>query len=404
MRGKTKATKYPGVKLLANRSYRVRGDWIDERTGLKKEVDKVVEADSARAAAAIRADLIEKQKSAVAVPVGRSRVSDFAKSWLRLKGASVSSYTLRGYAYALDDHLLPELGDYYYDALTPADVQKCINTLLEKRTDAEKRYALDSVRDWFRVFRNMTHDAIAQLGLLRDPTLRVTFPQIHRDEEGTKKVDDSTLTTEEANLFLEAMRRRPGSYALAATLGYTGLRFCHASALKIGDADFDANVLHVRRSQVRGIVGPISRKKRAPEQVPMSANLAEILCAHVRRLEKLEYATDADAWLFPSRKGTLRTPASLVKAFRVSEKDAELGKRVTPHGLRYFFNDELRRAGVDEVTHMALTGHVTKKMRQHYSTVGVDEKRAAVDAVAKRLADAKLGTQPGTRAENTKAA
>jgi hypothetical protein len=49
---------------------------------------------------------------------------------------------------------------------------------------------------------------------------------------------------------------------------------------------------------------------------------------------------------------------------------------------------------------MALTGHVTKKMRQHYSTVSVDEKRAAVDAVAKRIADAK----PGTRPESTKAA
>ena len=136
----------------------------------------------------------------------------------------------------------------------------------------------------------------------------------------------------------------------------------------------------------------------------MMDKLEEILRAHVRRLEKLGYRTDADAWLFPSRKGTLRTPASLIKVFRESEKDAGIGKRVTPHGLRYFFNDELRRAGVDEVTHMALTGHVTKKMREHYSTVGVDEKRAAVDAVAKRLANVKVGTAVGTGPKNTKAA
>jgi integrase len=403
MRGKTKATKYPGVKLLANGSYRVRAEWIESRTGLKKEVDKIIDAENARAAAAVRAELIEQEKNGTVVPVGKTRVSDFAKSWLRLKGGSVSSYTLRGYAYALDDHMLPELGDFYYDGLTPADVQKCINTLLEKRSESGKRYSVESIRDWFRTFRNMTLDAIAQLGLLRDPTMRIKFPQIERDE-GAKKVDDSTLTTTEAVAFLEAMRKRPGSYALAATLGYTGLRFCHASALKVGDLDLDANVLHVRRSQVRGIIGPISRKKRAPEQVPITPKLCEILRAHLRRLEKLEYKIDPDAWLFPSRKGTLRTPASLIKAFRESEKDAELKKRVTPHGLRYFFNDELRRAGVDEVTHMALTGHVTKKMRQHYSTVGVDEKRAAVDAVAKRLSDVKPGTQPGTRAENTKAA
>jgi hypothetical protein len=51
-----------------------------------------------------------------------------------------------------------------------------------KAQDDDKRYALDSVRDWLRVFRNISHDAIAQLGLLRDSTLRVTFPQIRRDE------------------------------------------------------------------------------------------------------------------------------------------------------------------------------------------------------------------------------
>jgi integrase len=85
----------------------------------------------------------------------------------------------------------------------------------------------------------------------------------------------------------------------------------------------------------------------------MTVQLADILRAHVRRLEKLEYATDPDAWLFPGRKGTLRTPASLVNAFRESEQLAGISKRVTPHGLRYFFNDELRCTGVDEVTHMA---------------------------------------------------
>jgi hypothetical protein len=37
---------------------------------------------------------------------------------------------------------------------------------------------------------------------------------------------------------------------------------------------------------------------------------------------------------------------------------------------------------VDEVVRKALTGHVTKKMLQHYSTVGLDEKRAAVAGVA----------------------
>jgi hypothetical protein len=58
---------------------------------------------------------------------------------------------------------------------------------------------------------------------------------------------------------------------------------------------------------------------------------------------------------------------------------------VPPHGLRRTFNDQLRRAGVDPVTAKSLTGHVTESMREHYSTVGLDEKRAAVASVHRLL-------------------
>ena len=45
----------------------------------------------------------------------------------------------------------------------------------------------------------------------------------------------------------------------------------------------------------------------------------------------------------------------------------------------------LRRAQVDPVIAKALTGHVTEQMREHYSTVGLDEKRAAVASVLRLL-------------------
>jgi hypothetical protein len=51
------------------------------------------------------------------------------------------------------------------------------------------------------------------------------------------------------------------------------------------------------------------------------------------------------------------------------------------HGLRRTFDDLTRRAGVDGVVIKSLTGHVTEKMRNHYSTVGLDEKLVAVSSV-----------------------
>ena len=64
-----------------------------------------------------------------------------------------------------------------------------------------------------------------------------------------------------------------------------------------------------------------------------------------------------------------------------SASPRRIDKRFTIHGLRYTFTDLVQRANVDAVVRRALTGHVTEEMQRHYSTVGLDEKRAAVAGV-----------------------
>jgi integrase len=77
----------------------------------------------------------------------------------------------------------------------------------------------------------------------------------------------------------------------------------------------------------------------------------------------------------------LRTPGGLWKAWQACLKESKIKERFTVHGLRRTFNDLTRRAGVDGVVIKSLTGHVTEKMRSHYSTVGLDEKLVAVSTV-----------------------
>jgi integrase len=85
--------------------------------------------------------------------------------------------------------------------------------------------------------------------------------------------------------------------------------------------------------------------------------------------------------MFPSTVGTYRTPNSLDAAWAKCLTTAGIGKRFTIHGLRYAFTDLVRLANVDAVVRRALTGHVTEEMQRHYSTIGLDEKRAAVACV-----------------------
>ena len=85
--------------------------------------------------------------------------------------------------------------------------------------------------------------------------------------------------------------------------------------------------------------------------------------------------------MFPTKVGTLRAPSSVDKAWKKALVTAKIERRFTLHGLRYTFTDLVRRANVDAVVRRALTGHVTEEMQRHYSTVGMDEKRAAVAGV-----------------------
>ena len=77
---------------------------------------------------------------------------------------------------------------------------------------------------------------------------------------------------------------------------------------------------------------------------------------------------------------TLRVPSGLRKAWTHCCDVAGISN-VTPHGLRRTFNDLARRAGVDPIVTKSLTGHVTERMREHYSSVGLDEKSDALNNV-----------------------
>lgn len=104
--------------------------------------------------------------------------------------------------------------------------------------------------------------------------------------------------------------------------------------------------------------------------------------------------------MFPSLRGTLKTPGSLSKTWEGCLKAIGVKERFTVHGLRRTFNDLTRRAGADGMVTRALTGHVTEAMTAHYSTVGLDEKREAVAGVVRLVPLTKTGDRTGDGGRN----
>ena len=373
------ATKYPGVQRLGDRKYRVRGKVIDPRTGKEREVDRILKCSSAAEAARQRAELLvavqAKLQQGESLAVGRVRVGEYAQLWMKSKALKLDEGTASRYADALDLHVLPALGDFFYDALTWREVQAWVdNALVDQRTlksGKTKPYSRESVHGWFRVLRTMTRDAVRELELRRDPTIGIAFPEPSETDE------PKSISSGELRKFLRAMwERYPQHYALTAVLSFTGLRFCHASALKWEDWDEEAEVLQVRRKQIRGRVGPISRKKRAPRTMPVLPELAVVLRLHRDQMVSDAAPGLADGWMFPSSAGTLRVVSSVDKAWRRCMEVAGIDRRFTVHGLRYTFSDVIRPHG-DPVTRRKMTQQ-TEAMQAHYSHIKPEEMRAVL--------------------------
>jgi integrase len=402
MKQRGKAIRYPGVYRVDEGTYWIRAKATDPRTGKPKEIEKLLTGVSAQAAAKRRAEMLQEIRNPIG-PARKVRVGEFAKSWIASKALKLDSNTVKTYGDALERHILPALGDHYYETLSSQDVQGWIDgammrgwttgdrvrtgkpdagTAVTKKSKRVRRaYTKNAIHVWFRVFRTMTRDAIVALDLQRDPTLRVSLP-----EASFGDAEPNALTPDQLSAFLEAMRKdHPQHFGFVVLLAYTGLRFCHASALRWEDWDEAAGVIRVTRKQVRGQVGPVTRKKQAPKEYPVVPELAEVLRDHRHQLLASQAPGLAEGWMFPSRTGTLRSPSSLKKAWDHCVATAGIGKRFTVHGLRYTFTDLVRLANVDAVVRRALTGHVTEQMQRKYSTVGLAEKRAAVAGVIRLI-------------------
>lgn len=374
--------------------YRVSAKLTDPRTGKARWMERVIEARSAKDAALVRAQCVDELARETRPLVGRVTVGDWVKRWLESKALRVDLGTAERYTTALN-HALDELGDLYMDALRSTDVQGWIDrSLALPGAKPGSRLSVETARGWFRVFRTCIWDGLEPLGLQHDPTMRVAFPS------GSDAAGKNALTAEELGRLLDQVRaHHKAHFAIVVTMAYTGLRFCHASALRWEDLD-EEGVLHVRRKQVRGRVGPVSRVKRAPRTIPAAPALLEVLREHRQAMLCKETKGFDSGYMFPSRRGTLRGTAGMQKAFRDALERAGIVERFTMSGLRRTFNDLSRIAGVDAVVTKSMTGHVTERMREHYSTVGIGERQAAIGKVADLVSGSRdRGRDPTSESE-----
>ena len=367
-----------GIKRRPDGKWTLRARVTDPRTGKRKEATRTLGPDASEEEAMaefyrMKAELL-KGKAAVAAETGkRLTVTDYAEQWLEAKAARVRPSVILNYESALSRFILPHLGDLYVDTLTRADVERWVAWAERAAKPSGEPYAADTVGGWWRVLCQFLRDAAAELRLPVEPTYRVRPPRPRK----APKRERRTLSAEDLGSLLRSVAQfTPDRYAEVYVLAYTGIRAGELFALKWEDVDEAAGCIHVRRSVWRDHVD--ATKTSDPRDVALLPAMAEVLRAHRRRMMAEQRPGLDKGWVFPSNRGTLRTPASLHKPLALAAEAARVGIKVTPQVLRRTFNTLMVRAGVDRIVLRSQMGHCSEEMTRRYAGIPVEDKQAAV--------------------------
>lgn len=334
----------------------------------------------------------------------RISFAEYAVSVLERKVADGEIKSAKGREYwadVVEHHLIPEFGSIPVVELSRQHTRawkdklaKLVRRNCEDPAELRKPYSPNTVNGWIAKMRVICQAAIVDMNLERDPMLGVSdFPV---DEYHTYTEEEpNALTPDEVPVWLEKwLELYPQHYAMVLLATVTGLRPSTLRPLRRAgpnaDLKWDQSLLLVRRSHTVGEEVMRTTKNKERSRLPLPADLMRVLRWHVSGLPAGPMRESE--LLFPSETGGFRSPSVLDKPIRHVTAAAGIGKKITPRAMRRTFKDLCRRAEVKDLVSMAISGHLTEEMHEHYQSVGRDE---LIDAMS-RVTSLALGSRAQT--------
>ena len=400
--------KHPGVSPLGRGRYRIRSKMRHPKTGRSHEIDRIVDARSTAEAAR----LLASERAAWLSSRGRDdrarprRLGEAMAAWLDRKRRDIKPSTAETYGHAVR-WWGEVLGDYLLSETDPDDVRAALDGAIEGGD------AHDTVSGRLRVLRTFARES-------RVPGI-VEGIRLTRAVADDERIEDEGrgLSLDELRRFLDAgptaylVRRVPRrsvegeartervdperwqaagdawrrAWALVCTMAWTGLRVGEATALEWRDVDLEGGTIRVRRAQARGRLGHV-KAKASRRIVVIPEELAEVLREHRRAMVAGQQAGVDSPLVFPSRRrgatyaSNLRARKAILRVCEVA--GIELAGRPAVHMLRHSWNNLIRQ-NASELVRQALIGHADEEVGRLYSTVTIEERRAAVGGVVRMV-------------------
>lgn len=326
-----------------------------------------------------RTRLLRELDQGTAIDPNQLTVGEYLNRWLAdYASTNVGPATYRRYAGIVKSRLIPAIGHHKLSNLRPLHIQDYYTKVLKEPPPGLKRpLSPTTVVQYHRILREALKHAVRWQLLAVNPADAVKPPR--KDEK-----EMQVLTNQQAATLLEASKPYRLHVPIALAL-LCGLRSGEAFALRWGDIDLDAGVLHVRRSLE--VLDGTPRFKdpktaRGRRTIALPGLMVEILREHQDK-QKHEKETLGEGYhdgdLVCCRADGLPVIYNIHKRFAKILDDAKLPK-VRFHDLRHGHATALMGLGVNPKVVSERLGHSGIAITlQTYSHVLPEMQREAAD-------------------------
>ncbi len=204
---------------------------------------------------------------------------------------------------------------------------------------------------------------------------RALADHVHNLPERQRPVGRA-LTAEERQRLFDTAASNPEwehVYCAAIVAANTSMRPVEVKHLRRMDVDLVKKLLHVRRS----------KNETSHRVIPLNASAVKALALMLDRADKLGH-TDPAHYLWPACQwGRFDPTQPMLKWDTVwrALRDAAGLPGLRFHDLRHTVITELAEMGIADHVLESISGHLSRRMLEHYSHIRIDAKRQALDAL-----------------------
>jgi integrase len=290
-------------------------------------------------------------------------------TWLEAEKPHLAERTYEIYEVALRCHLKPVFGGVL---LCDIDASRISSYQARRKTEGASARTLNKE---LQVLRQILKRYKLWANLQGD----VKFEREHNDI-------GKALSHEEEKALLAACDSNPLLNAVVTLALNTALRKNEIRTLRWSQVDFEKRTVAVGRAKTDGGSGRV---------IPLNHPAFDALVKWAGRLVE----SKADDFVFPACEaaGIERKhpdmqridPSRPIKSWRSAWRAAlkRAGLRIRFHDLRHTCITKLAESQASEQTLMAISGHVSRRMIEHYSHIRMEAKRSALDAIAKPVSE-----------------